>query len=245
MNNVSRAKTAADGVPVATPPGSARQATGPPGGRRPERALASAAETPVVAGARTDSVSARTRQKAERTDQLLLEAARLFARNGFRGVSLEEIASAVGISGPALYRHFSNKQAILAAVLEDVSQRLVGGAQTRVAAASTPREALEALVDFHADFALGETDRIRVHNRDLGTLDDHASGAVRRAQREYVELWVDQLLELEPGATREQARLKVQAAIGLLNSTPHSVRHGDPVEVKPVLVRMTLAALTA
>ena len=33
------------------------------------------------------------------------------------------------------------------------------------------------------------------------------------------------------------------AAIGLLNSTPHSVRHGDPAEVKPVLIRMTLAAL--
>lgn len=190
-------------------------------------------------------MSARTRQKAERTDRLLLEAARLFARHGFRGVSLEEIASAVGISGPALYRHFSNKQAILAAVLEDVSQRLVGGARLRVAAAPTPKEALEALVDFHADFALGETDRIRVHNRDLGTLDEDSSGAVRRAQREYVELWVDQLLALEPASTREQARLKVQAAIGLLNSTPHSVRHGDPAEVKPVLVRMTLAALMA
>lgn len=191
------------------------------------------------------TVSARTRQKAERTDLLLTEAARLFARGGFRGVSLEEIASAVGISGPALYRHFSNKQAILVAVLEDVSQRLLDGGRERVHAASSPREALEALVDFHADFALGETDRIRVHNRDLRTLDEEASGGVRRSQREYVDLWVEQLVALDSATSREIARLKAQAAIGLLNSTPHSVRHGNPAEVKPVLVRMTLAALLA
>ncbi|WP_153504223.1 TetR/AcrR family transcriptional regulator [Cumulibacter manganitolerans] len=203
-----------------------------------------AAPPPSGATAGAARPSARTLQKAERTDLLLSEAARLFAAKGFRGVSLEEIASAVGISGPALYRHFSNKQAILAAVLGDVSTRLLEGGRRRVAAHADPREALIALIDFHADFALGETDRIRVHNRDLRTLEDEASDAVRRTQRDYVELWVDQLVRLgEPD--RAAARLKAQAAIGLLNSTPHSVRHGDPARVKPVLERMTLAALLA
>lgn len=198
-----------------------------------------------------DSAAAnpRSRQKAERTDLLLQQAARLFARKGFRGVSLEEIASAVGISGPALYRHFSNKQAILAAVLEDISLRLLDGARTRVRAASSSRQALERLVDFHADFAIEETDRIRVHNRELTTLTDESADVVRRAQRDYVELWVDQLVAIAQAAgqpaDRSLARLKAQAAIGLLNSTPHSVRHGDPQTVKPVLVHMTLSALLA
>ena len=206
------------------------------------RAKTAASSAPA---ATSDSkLSARTLQKAERTDLLLSEAARLFAGKGFRGVSLEEIASAVGISGPALYRHFSNKQAILAAVLSDVSNRLLEGGRERVEAAASPREALLALIDFHADFALGETDRIRVHNRDLRTLEDDASDVVRRAQRDYVELWVDQLVKLGE-SDRIVARLKAQAAIGLLNSTPHSVRHGDPEQVKPVLERMTLAALLA
>lgn len=199
----------------------------------------------------TDAAAAnpRSRQKAERTDLLLQQAARLFARKGFRGVSLEEIASAVGISGPALYRHFSNKQAILAAVLEDISLRLLDGARARVRSASSSRQALERLVDFHADFAIGETDRIRVHNRELTTLTDESADVVRRAQRDYVELWVDQLVAIAQAAgqpaDRSLARLKAQAAIGLLNSTPHSVRHGDPQTVKPVLVRMTLSALLA
>ncbi|QHC00185.1 TetR family transcriptional regulator [Epidermidibacterium keratini] len=190
----------------------------------------------------TAAASPRQRLKAERTDLLLREAARLFAQRGYRGVSLEELASAVGVSGPALYRHFPNKEAILAEVLRDVSRRLRDGGQVRVAEAASPQEALEALVDFHADFALGETDHIRVHNRDLRTLADDASGQVRKTQREYVELWVDQLVAVQ-GIDRELARLKCQAAIGLLNSTPHSVRHGDPEIVKPVLVQMTLAAL--
>lgn len=188
------------------------------------------------------SRSARQILKAERTDLLLREAARLFADRGFRGVSLEELAAAVGVSGPALYRHFSNKQAILAAVLSDISGRLLEGGKTRVAGAQTAAAALESLVDFHADFALEETDRIRVHNRDLRTLADDAAADVRSVQRQYVDLWVDALVG-EVEIDRELARLKVQAAIGLLNSTPHSVRHGDPAEVKPILVRMTLAAL--
>ncbi len=188
------------------------------------------------------TASPRQRLKAERTDLLLREAARLFAQRGYRGVSLEELASAVGISGPALYRHFPNKEAILAEVLDDVSRRLRDGGQARVAAAADPRAALESLVDFHADFALGETDHIRVHNRDLRTLADEPAEQVRRTQREYVELWVEQLVAVQ-GIDRDLARLKAQAAIGLLNSTPHSVRHGDPVVVKPVLVQMTLAAL--
>lgn len=213
------------------------------------KGAAPAADAEDVAGSADAPANPRSRQKAERTDLLLQEAARLFARKGFRGVSLEEIASAVGISGPALYRHFSNKQAILSAVLEDVSVRLLDGGRERVSRASSPRQALEELVGFHADFALGETDRIRVHNRDLATLPDEAAGPVRQAQRDYVELWVDQLVEIAAAAgkplERGLARLKVQAAIGLLNSTPHSVRQGDPSAVKPVLVRMTLAALLA
>ncbi len=46
----------------------------------------------------------------EETRQRLLEvAATLFAREGYRGVSLGEIAGAAGISAPAIYNHFSSK----------------------------------------------------------------------------------------------------------------------------------------
>lgn len=171
----------------------------------------------------TTPATARDRAKAARSDAILREAARLFAERGYNGVSLEDIGAAVGVSGPAVYRHFAGKQALLGAVLVKVSDDLVAGG-TRVAAEGTsPEERMRALVAFHVEFALGHADVIRVHDRDVAHLDavDHAE--VRRLQRAYIELWIDTLSPLVD-ADADELRLRVQACFGLINSTPHSTR---------------------
>ncbi|GAA1243179.1 AcrR family transcriptional regulator [Microbacterium phyllosphaerae] len=171
----------------------------------------------------TSPVTARDRAKAERSDAILREAARLFADSGYNGVSLEDIGAAVGVSGPAVYRHFAGKQALLGAVLVKVSDDLVAGG-TRVAAeGSTPEERMRALVAFHVDFALGHADVIRVHDRDVAQLDARDHAEVRRLQRAYIELWISTLAPLVD-ADADELRLRVQACFGLINSTPHSTR---------------------
>lgn len=77
--------------------------------------------------------TARNRAKAERRAALLAAAARLFAERGFDGVTLGDIGEAAGVSGPAVYRHVAGKQALLGAILVDVSERLLEGGR-RVAA---------------------------------------------------------------------------------------------------------------
>ena len=59
--------------------------------------------------------------------QILRSAAQLFAKRGFHGVSISELGAAVGISGPALYRHFASKEALLSRMLVEVSERLLAG----------------------------------------------------------------------------------------------------------------------
>lgn len=171
----------------------------------------------------TSPVTARDRAKAERSDAILREAARLFADSGYNGVSLEDIGAAVGVSGPAVYRHFAGKQALLGAVLVKVSDDLVTGG-TRVAAEGpTPEERMRALVAFHVDFALGHADVIRVHDREVAQLDARDHAEVRRLQRAYIELWISTLAPLVD-ADADELRLRVQACFGLINSTPHSTR---------------------
>jgi AcrR family transcriptional regulator len=70
-----------------------------------------------------------------RREQILREAARLFAERGFHGVGVDEIGAAVGISGPGLYRHFAGKDAMLAELLVGISGRLLDGGRRRVKAA--------------------------------------------------------------------------------------------------------------
>ena len=75
----------------------------------------------------------------ERRQQILDVAAGLFAQRGFHGVSVGDIGKAVGVSGPALYKHFDSKDAVLAEMLVAISERLLAEGQERVAHADGPR----------------------------------------------------------------------------------------------------------
>lgn len=187
--------------------------------------------------------TARGRAKAERRDALLSSAAQLFADRGFDGVSIEDLGSSVGISGPAVYRHFPSKQAVLAALLVGVSEGLLTGGRAVVSASSDDPSALVALVRFHVDFALRDPDVIRVQDRDLASLSPADREAVRDLQRRYVDLWVDVLRRLSPATERPELRLRAQATFGLLNSTPHSARSVTTSRTRALLEEMALAAL--
>lgn len=191
----------------------------------------------------------RSRLKSDRRAQLLAAAERLFAERGFLAVRLEDIGAAAGVSGPAIYRHFPNKESLLVELLVGISTRLLAGAREVKSRSADAAEALEGLIDFHLDFALGEPDLIRIQDRDLGHLPAGAERQVRRAQRQYVEVWVGVLRELEPGLAEADARLMAHAAFGLLNSTPHSLKLGDsraarPAQSRAVMRMMTVAALS-
>lgn len=194
----------------------------------------------------TSAVTRRSQAKSDRRSQLIAAAERLVAERGYPGVRLEDIGAAVGISGPAIYRHFPNKEALLVELLVGISTRLLAGARTVVAQTDDPADTLGGLVDFHLDFAFGEPDLIRIQDRDLGHLPDSAKRQVRRSQRQYVEIWVSVLTRLHPGLPEEDVRVMAHAAFGLLNSTPHSVKPAaQKAQSRAALRRMTLAALTA
>ena len=184
------------------------------------------AGAPAPAGA-AEADAARTergRQKAGRRAALLHAAATLFAERGYAGVTIEELGAAVGISGPAVYRHFPGKAGVLAAILLDASRTLLDGAERVLAEASDPEQALRALIRFHVEFAVGDADVIRVQDRELEQLDPTARHEVRALQRRYVEHWVATLHRLRPDRAETELRIRAHAAFGLLNSTPHSAR---------------------
>jgi AcrR family transcriptional regulator len=60
---------------------------------------------------------ASSSRRPDRKSQLTAIAAGLFCARGYEGVGINDIAAAAGFTGPALYRHFPDKQAVLARVL--------------------------------------------------------------------------------------------------------------------------------
>ncbi len=173
-----------------------------------------------------------------RREQILKEAARLFAERGFHGVGVDEIGAAVGISGPGLYRHFPGKDAMLAELLVGISGQLLTGARRRMQEADRGAGAdgadgvdgeavLDSLIEGHIDFALDDRPLITLHDRELDRLRDSDRKLVRQLQRQYVELWVEVVRGVYPALTEPAARSAVHSVFGLLNSTPHLGRAGS------------------
>jgi len=189
-----------------------------------------------------NETTTRSRQKAERREQLLAAASRLFAERGFRSVSIEDLASDAGVSGPALYRHFDSKESILAELLIDASEQLLRQGSERVASATSALDALRSLISFHTEFALRDRDLIRIQDHDFANLGSSDAKTVSALQRAYIEVWMSVLSELDPTLAQSVIRTKVQAVFGLLNSTPHSAPHGDVETTRAVLEAMAIDA---
>ena len=192
-----------------------------------------------MTSARADT---RAGEAPTRRDQILATAADLVAARGFHGVSVADLGAACGISGPALYKHFASKDAVLAEMLVTISERLLDVARTRVAHADDADGALRGLVDWHVEFALRHRALIIVQDRDWESLPSDAREQVRTLQREYVDLWAEQLGHVHPGLHVDRGRAMAHAAFGLINSTPHSGLLPDPA-MRRLLSEMALRSL--
>jgi len=186
----------------------------------------------------------RATQKASRRSAYLAAAATLFAARSYAEVTIGDLGEAAGVSGPALYKHFANKEAVLVELLVAVSQRLLGAAQEIVADDIPATEKLDRLVAFHTDFALQESDTILIQGRDLGLLPPEASRRVRSLQRAYLEQWRAVLTEVRPELDRDECELRLQGVFGLLNSTAFSAGHiGPRARSARILAGMAMSCL--
>jgi AcrR family transcriptional regulator len=190
-----------------------------------------------------DSWSGPGPAPTRRRNQILVEAARLFARHGFHGTSIDGIGAAAGVSGPAIYRHFPSKEGLLTEMLVGISEYLLDGGRRLAARHPAPADRLAALVAFHVDFALERPELISVQDRDLTNLPDDARRRVRALQRAYVEVWEDAIARAGTPRSPDEVRVAAHAAFGLMNSTPRSAVHAPPETAATVLTSMVVAAL--
>jgi AcrR family transcriptional regulator len=115
----------------------------------------------------TEARTPRKRLTAEERRELILDAAlEVFARRGFHGSSIDEIAQAAGVSKALIYEHFPSKRDLHVSLLErnvqEIFERLAEAAAT-----SDPGEVrLRAGVDAFLDFVETRRDAFRMLFRD-------------------------------------------------------------------------------
>ncbi len=91
---------------------------------------------------------------AERRAVTVEAVVELAAEQNPNDITTAAIAKRMGLTQGALFRHFPNKDAILQAVMEWVSERLLSRVDKAVQAAASPLAALEAMFLTHVEFVV-------------------------------------------------------------------------------------------
>jgi AcrR family transcriptional regulator len=94
-------------------------------------------------------------------------AAPLFAERGFSGVSMRDIAEAVGMRAASLYNHYPDKEALYLAALEQVFGRRVVLVEDALRATGTPAQRLKSLVAALVQATAGDPVAARLLQREL------------------------------------------------------------------------------
>jgi AcrR family transcriptional regulator len=86
-------------------------------------------------------------------DRILTCACDLYLADGFEGFSMRKLARAVGVTAPALYRHFESREDVLLEVLGEAHRELVQYLY-RALSEPTPQERFAVAGNAYVDFAL-------------------------------------------------------------------------------------------
>lgn len=182
------------------------------------------------------------RRPGARKAEILEVASDLFHRSGFHRVGMDDIGEAAGVTGPAIYSHFSSKTSLLAAIIERVADELVD-VDRLIAEADGPADALRRLVTHHVDFALKERALIAVYLREFLSLPQADRRRLRESQHYYIDRWVENLLQIHPDMDPAEALSLAHGVFNFIASIALYEPKLDRRQLRDLLERKAIALL--
>jgi AcrR family transcriptional regulator len=145
----------------------------------------------------------------------------VFARSGYGGASMRDIASAAGMSIAGLYYYLPSKQRALELVCERAFGALLDSLDVAVVAAAPPEAKLRAFVRDHLRFVVEHPAAFRVLLYDMDSLEGQARNAIQERRRRYFARAADLVVavaQAQPSAV--SSRVATAALFGMMNWTP-------------------------
>ncbi|WP_049793148.1 TetR/AcrR family transcriptional regulator [Conexibacter woesei] len=158
------------------------------------------------------STNGRSRlPRAQRELQILDIAHARFAERGYAAVTMDEVASAAGVTKPLLYAYFGNKERLYRACMERAGEAMLATVVEAIRAAEGPTEALrDGLRAFFA-FVDGDRDAWRVLFDETHPVGGELARSVADYRQRLVGLVAETQLALVPEHNRERAATEVEA----------------------------------
>lgn len=178
-----------------------------------------------------------------RREHYLNAAAELFAERGYHAVGIDDIGEATGVTGPAIYRHFSSKSALLVGLFNKLTDELVARATEIVGSTSTPEEALRSLIRYQTEMCVYDRAVISVYLTEFRSLPADDQRTLRIKQRPYLFEWMRTLGKIHPAYSEGQLRALVHASIGVSQSVVYYNSQMDDTELIDVVAKAAEATL--
>jgi len=181
--------------------------------------------------------------RGSRREAMLDAAAKLFSTRGYADTGIDDIGEAVGVTGPAVYRHFESKDALLLAVLERAVEHSAGIVPRAQQEATSPEDALDRLIDYTVAECIADRELTAIYwheSRNLPTAQRHH---FERVQRELVEAYAQILRTVRPELTPSEARMAVYAASAMMRSVANRESSLSEEALRRLLSSMARAAL--
>jgi AcrR family transcriptional regulator len=149
--------------------------------------------------------------RAEREQQILDAAHALFAEHGYEAVTMDEVATRVGVTKPLLYAYVGNKERLYLLNLERSAASLQAAVLAAVQAADGPEEAFRAGVGAFFHFVDSDRDAWRVLFAETLPGGGDIARHVADFRQGLTALVAQILIERLPAEHRERARGEVEA----------------------------------
>lgn len=187
----------------------------------------------------------RSTRPRDRKAQLAAVAAELFRARGFPGVGIKDIADAAGVTGPALYRHFADKQAILSYVVLNGFEDLEAATAEALSDSDPASDQLQSLLGRLATQAVERREIAALWRWEGRHLPKEDQREIARRSTLALATWSKALLAQRPDLPADNAELLCWAALSVFGSV--SVHHTSVARRRfaALLVELALDVLNA
>jgi AcrR family transcriptional regulator len=153
-------------------------------------------------------------------ERVVAVAADLFARHGYHGTGIAELAKAVGLGRGALYHYIESKEALLYAISRTQVDRMNAHAEAALSAGLPPEDLLREMARGLLRNIADHRSEWAVFFRDYSVLTGERRDHVIAARERYEGYWRQALDRgVEAGVLRPTPTLLVKGILGMLNYT--------------------------
>ena len=176
--------------------------------------------------------------------QVVLQAARVFAERGYDRTSVQDLADELGIAAGGLYHYFGSKEQLLIHICDQLMDPLLQQAEELLASGGDPASRLRELVRLWVLHVVEHRDHMLVFQQQRHLIEQGEQWRAVRSSRKRFERVVEDLLAGAADSGElvlEDNRLALSALLGMVNHTAQWFRPKGrltPAEIADGYVRL-------